>query len=232
MFGSEGGWDFAEIGEPFDEHVRRHLPGYDQIQQLAVSAAMWNVTDGSNVLDVGCSTGQTLALLRGRSPAMYSAYGLDVDEKMIDLAKQRCAQPTFQCMDFMLMDFEHTKFDVIFALFSLQFIAPRARADALDRVASLLAPGGMFILAEKCEAQSARAADLYQGIYSDWKLQNGVPPDEILAKWASLRGQLVPWAASSYALWAHAQHLSGDLIWSWGPFRAWAWWSPALRSDQ
>lgn len=231
--GAEGAWSFDDIGEPFDEHVRKHLPGYDLIEQLAVSTAMWNVTDGSKVLDIGCATGQTLALLRDRTRRPYTSVGIDPDAGMLDVAKQRCPEVRFHCCDFQIADLHDDdgdqKFDVVFALFALQFISPRDRADALDRVASLLAPGGLFILAEKCEAESPRAADLYQGIYADWKLQEGVSPDEVLAKWASLRGQLVPWRAGSYALWAHTQHLEGDLIWCWGPFRAWAWWSPALR---
>jgi tRNA (cmo5U34)-methyltransferase len=225
--GKDGSWTFEEIGEPFDEHVRKHLPGYDMIEQLAVSAAMWNVTRNARVLDVGCSTGQTLALLNARSRHPFSATGVDIDQGMIDSARKRVSGATFICNDFIAEPLDETKpFDVIFALFSLQFIPVGQRPAALDKIERLLAPGGLFLLAEKVEAGSSKVADLYSGLYSDWKLSHGVSPDEVLAKWASLRGQLVSCQAAEYEKWADASRLEGEIIWSWGPFRAWAFWKP------
>ena len=226
--GQGGSWSFDDIGEPFDCHVRKHLPGYDEIEALAVSAAMWNVTRDARVLDVGCATGHTLALLNARSPWTFQGLGIDVDEKMIETAKSRVAAAEFRCADFLDFDFgPSAEFDVVFALFTLQFMPIPKRRLALQRVFELLAPGGLFVLAEKTEASSPKVADLYSGIYSDWKLQQGVDPDEVLAKWASLRGQLVTCRAEHYRLWAAANDLEGDEIWAWGPFRAWAFWKPA-----
>lgn len=226
--GRDGAWSFDDIGEPFDEHVRKHLPGYDVIQPLAVSAAMWNVTKEARVLDIGCATGQTLALLDGRSPWTFQGLGIDVEETMIEKAKERVPRCEFRCADFNAYDFgEGAAFDVVFALFTLQFMPIPVRAKALSRVYDLLAPGGLFVLAEKTEASSPKVADLYSGLYSDWKLNAGVDPDEVLAKWASLRGQLVTCRANDYRLWAAACDLEGDEIWAWGPFRAWAFWKPA-----
>lgn len=227
--GKDGAWSFDDIGEPFDEHVRKHLPGYEMIQSLAVSTAMWNLTRGANVLDVGCSTGATLELLHKRSPWDFFSLGIDVEEGMIAKAHKRSPRSMFICDDIRTVPFKDgQRFDVVLALFAFQFIPQRDRLAALDRVVAQLAPGGLMILAEKCDARTAKAADLWQGIYSDWKLSNGIDPDEVLAKWASLRGQLVPWPASAYESWASTRDLIGDVLWAWGPFRAWAWWTLPL----
>lgn len=230
--GDHGSWSFNAIGDEFDEHVRRHLPGYEQVQQLAVSAAMWNVYAGASVLDVGCSTGQTLSLLAGRSPHRFEGLGIDIEEQMVDQADERFAEVNMRGKsrlnalqaDASKQHFE--PFDVILSLFSLQFIPTPKRWDALALVLKHLKPGGLFILAEKTLATSARGADLHAGLYSDWKLQNGVSPEEVVAKWSSLRGQLIPWDARRYESWAIENDLRGDLIYCWGPFRAWAWWAP------
>ncbi len=226
--GRDGAWSFDDIGEPFDEHVRKHLPGYDAIQQLVVSAAMWNVTRDARVLDIGCATGQTLSLLNGRSPWAFKGLGIDVEESMIERASARVPNCQFKCADFLEFDFgQDAEFDVVIALFTLQFMPIPKRRRALQRINDLLAPGGLLLLAEKTEASSAKVADLFAGIYSDWKLQQGVDPDEVLAKWASLRGQLVTCRADDYRLWAAACDLEGDEMWAWGPFRAWAFWKSA-----
>ncbi|MGB5809310.1 MAG: class I SAM-dependent methyltransferase [Polyangiales bacterium] len=231
--GDDGSWSFGAIGRDFDEHVRRHLPGYEQITQLAVSAAMWNTYQGARVLDVGCATGQTLGLLAGRSPHVFEGLGVDVEPKMVKMSNERFgrindrdrAQLTAVCEDSSLWA-PAEKMDVVLSLFGLQFIPTPKRWDALALIADSLAPGGLFILAEKTMPQSPRGADLHAGLYSDWKLQNGVEPEEVVAKWSSIRGQLIPWHAHVYESWAARCGLQGDLIWCWGPFRAWAWWAP------
>jgi tRNA (cmo5U34)-methyltransferase len=225
-----GTWSFSAIGEDFDLHVRRHLPGYETLQELVTSVVAWRLTDGSRLLDVGCSTGYTLGQVLARSPHHVCAYGVDPDEGMIDKARERFAplpelrRPTLVPSSILEWQPAGAGFDVLLALFSLQFIDPPARLVALDRLASWLRPGALVVVAEKCEAANAQAADLWSGLYSDWKLLRDVPAPEILTKWARLRGQLIPWPASAYEAWAARAGLRGDVIWAWGPFRAWAWW--------
>ncbi len=232
--GDHGSWSFDAIGADFDEHVRRHLPGYEQIQQLAVSTAMWNVYEGATVLDVGCATGLTLSLLAGRSPHPFHGIGMDIEMTMVTQALNRFAEVNKRLGTLALSGLhgdvaalEGGPWDVVIALFSLQFIPTPKRREALAKIRAHLKPGGLFILAEKTLATSPRGADLHAGIYSDWKLQGGVQPEEVVAKWSSLRGQLIPWYGHEYERWAKGVGLEGDLIWCWGPFRAWAWWDSA-----
>lgn len=231
--GDDGSWTFGAIGRDFDEHVRRHLPGYEDIQRLAVSAAMWNVYEGARVLDVGCATGQTLSLLAGRSPNAFNGVGIDVEPAMVQQAVERFRPVNEREGDTRLEALREDaalwrpdkKADVTISLFGLQFIPTPRRWDALANIREGMAPGGLFILAEKTMPTSARGADLHSGLYSDWKLTNGVSADEVVAKWSAIRGQLLPWEPITYESWAITNGLRGDLIWCWGPFRAWAWWA-------
>jgi tRNA (cmo5U34)-methyltransferase len=60
-------WVFDEkVAQHFDEHVRKSVPDYDRIQDLAASFADWFVQDGGTVIDLGASTGETLLRIRSR----------------------------------------------------------------------------------------------------------------------------------------------------------------------
>jgi tRNA (cmo5U34)-methyltransferase len=225
-----GSWSFSAIGEEFDAHVRRHLPGYETLQELVASVCAWRLTGGARLLDVGCATGFTLAQILARCPHLVTATGLDPDEGMITRARARFAplperlRPTLVPLSVLDWQPPADGFDVVLALFTLQFVDPPVRFVVLDRLASWLRPGALVVVAEKCEGANAQSADLWAGLYADWKLLRGVEPEEILRKWARLRGQLIPWPAHVYERWATRAGLRGDVVWCWGPFRAWAWW--------
>lgn len=135
--GADGSWDFGAIGEGFDAHVRRHLPGYELVEQLAVSAPLWNVYEGARVLDIGCATGTTLAALARRSRVWFDGRGIDVEQDMVNAALVRFGDalvddqgspaPTLSAyqLDATHLGIEPTArvlgdepFDVVFALFS------------------------------------------------------------------------------------------------------------------
>jgi tRNA (cmo5U34)-methyltransferase len=234
--GAPGSWTFASIGEEFDPHVRKHLPGYDTVQELAVSAAQWRIREGITAVDVGCSTGHTLVEMARTSDYAFDAYGIDPDAGMVERARKRVSQhPEIRAQlafrQGALPDADLPECDLLLALFSLQFVDPVDRLKALGQLAAILRPGALVIVAEKCAAPNASTADMWSGLYSDWKLRGGVSADEILLKWARLRGQLISWPAATYEEWARSQGLEGDVIWAWGPFRMWAWWKPVVHTS-
>ena len=53
-------WKFNKnVSNNFDKHVRQSIPMYDQIQKYICSLSEWFLKDGSNIYDLGCSTGET-----------------------------------------------------------------------------------------------------------------------------------------------------------------------------
>lgn len=234
--GPPGSWTFASIGEEFDPHVRKHLPGYETVQELAISAAQWRIREGITVLDVGCSTGHTLVEMARTSEYAFEAHGIDPDAGMVERARKRASQyPDMRAhlvfRQAALPNADLPRCDLMMAIFSLQFVDPVQRLKALDQLAAKLEPGALLLMAEKVAAPNAATADMWHGLYSDWKLRNGISGDEILLKWARLRGQLISWPAATYEGWARHHGFEGDVIWNWGPFRMWAWWVPVVRSQ-
>jgi hypothetical protein len=60
-------WVFDEHVAPhFDEHVRKSVPEYDRVQELAATFSDWFTHNGSTVLDFGASTGETIRRIRDR----------------------------------------------------------------------------------------------------------------------------------------------------------------------
>ncbi|MEE4211286.1 MAG: hypothetical protein V2I43_18710 [Parvularcula sp.] len=57
-------WVFDEHVAPhFDEHVRKSVPEYDRVQELAAKFSDWFTYPDSTVLDFGAATRETKAWL-------------------------------------------------------------------------------------------------------------------------------------------------------------------------
>ena len=114
---------------------------------------------------------------------------------MIKEARKKCKgipNVSFQSAD--LMDIEFEKSDLIIAYYTIQFIKPKNRQIIFDRIYEALNWGGAFILFEKVRAHDARFQDIATALYTDYKLEQGYQPDEIVAKSRSLKGVLEPFS--------------------------------------
>src|SRR5262245_38240452 len=52
-----------EVAGVFDDMVSRSVPQYGEIQRMLAELTAYFATPGSNIYDLGCSTGTTLALV-------------------------------------------------------------------------------------------------------------------------------------------------------------------------
>jgi ubiquinone/menaquinone biosynthesis C-methylase UbiE len=93
-----------------DAHV------YDQTSNGKHSAKLYSTVikeiesaDYSTLLDVGCGTGNVLALL----PTEKSLYGIDLSDKMIKIAQNRLPITNFVIGDSEKLPWTDTRFDVI-----------------------------------------------------------------------------------------------------------------------
>lgn len=67
--------------------------------------------ENDRVLDVACGTGTLLGRLNNK--AKIHAYGIDISEKMIDVARQKYPKITFKAQSCHPLSFEDESFDII-----------------------------------------------------------------------------------------------------------------------
>ena len=69
--------------------------------------------DGDNLLDVGCGTGKILRELSDKYD--INGYGIDVEENMVKIAKEKCPNMNIQISNSDKMPFVDNKFDILTA---------------------------------------------------------------------------------------------------------------------
>ena len=80
-------WVFDEHVAPhFDEHVRKSVPEYDRVQDLAVKFSDWFTYPESTVLDFGAATGETMRRIREKHSKPLNLIGYDNSQAMIEQA--------------------------------------------------------------------------------------------------------------------------------------------------
>ena len=108
---------------------------------------------------------------------------------MIKAAKKRFQKlnnTSFFCKD--ITDYNFKKADLIISYYTIQFIHPRKRQDLINKIYETLNWGGAFIMFEKTRGNDARFQDIWTAIYSDFKIEQGYSPEEIINKSRSLKG--------------------------------------------
>jgi len=121
--------------------------------------------------------------------------GIDREPAMIEQARVEHANTTN--LEFMVDDinlYPYAASDLITAYYTVQFVPPAIRQDLFNRVFKALNWGGAFILFEKVRACDARFQDIVQTLYTDYKLDQGYTPTEIINKTKSLKGILEPFS--------------------------------------
>ena len=94
------------------------------------------------MLDLGCGAGLPSTL---RLAERFDVVGVDVSERQIELARRNVAGVSFIHADLSEVRFEEETFAAVTALYSISNL-PRVEHGALfGRIASWLAPGGLFL---------------------------------------------------------------------------------------
>ena len=138
-----------------------------------------DIRDGQDILDVGCGFGGTLASLDERfNPVRLT--GLNIDERQIELARQRVTPRAGNQLDFVVgdacqMTFAEASFDRVLAVECI-FHFPSRRA-FFEHVRRILRPGGNLTLSDFLQPEGTPAAqfddatDLLWGAHTAIDLQ-------------------------------------------------------------
>jgi tRNA (uracil-5-)-methyltransferase TRM9 len=100
--------------------------------------------DGDKVLDLGCGNGRFIELFRNRN---IDYIGIDISQKMIEIARQKFPDGNFQIFDGLAIPFPDNYFDVIFCIAVLHHIpGSQLRQEFLTEARRVLKQGGKLIL--------------------------------------------------------------------------------------
>ena len=201
----------ADVARVFPDMLDRSIPGYASIvRQTGLLAARFAVA-GTALHDLGCSLGASAlsmrAALASSDPAEATRdcviHAVDNSAAMIARARDVVAEevaataagtvaPPIVLHEADLETQPLAPSSVIAMNFTLQFVAPAARAALLARVAGSLVPGGALILSEKLAFADPVLDALHTEMYHAFKRANGYSALEVARKRAALEEVLVP----------------------------------------
>jgi|SRR5690625_113255 len=190
------------VADAFDDMAARSIPGYHLSLHTAVWLALEKVApqfEQGLIYDLGASTGALEhALLTHDIPAQWRFVAVDKSPEMIARAQARLhTHPHAARITWRIEDIQETPIEqavMVVSNYCLQFIAPEARPQILQRIYDGLQSGGYLLLSEKT-TDDAHEEPYFRSRYEAFKRDHGYSQQEIDNKKAALEGVLVPWSA-------------------------------------
>jgi tRNA (cmo5U34)-methyltransferase len=171
--------------------VRAEVPDYDRLQDEVAKAT--EGIDARRALELGTGSGVTSRRVLARHPHAQLT-GVDSSEEMIAAADLPGADLRLQDLRDPLPE---GPFDIVFSALAVHHLEGPQKADLIARVATTLAPGGRFVLADVVVPDDP--ADVVTPLDEGFDLPETVPD---LLRWmgkAGLRAR-VNWQARDLAV--------------------------------
>jgi len=197
-----GDFNFDEkTAEVFEDMLERSIPLYREVQRMLGEVAAEYSVSGTNVYDLGCSDGITLATL---SSAIAGAgkqvrfVGVDFSQAMLDRAARRLGEggphgkPTLLLADLNeACNIENASLVVL--NLTLQFVRPLFRDRLIHAIYDGLNENGCLVLVEKVLGSDSQFNRLFIKFYYDMKRRNAYSETEIAQKREALENVLIPY---------------------------------------
>jgi tRNA (cmo5U34)-methyltransferase len=187
-----------EVAEVFDDMVSRSVPQYREIQRMLVEVAGSFAVAGTNIYDLGCSTGTTLALLSNSLKVKARLFGIDNSEDMLDQCRQKLA--TLGCASDINLScanlddgIEMENASAVLLVLTLMFVRPLNREKLIADIYAGLNENGCLLLVEKVLGENSRFNRLFIEHYYAYKRRVGYSELEIAQKREALENVLIPY---------------------------------------
>jgi len=197
--GAASDFHFGEnVAAVFDDMLERSVPFYREIQRMIAEMAADFAVEGTNVYDLGCSTGTRLLFLHHHLSQKVKFIGVDYSQEMLKKCRLKLAENHFKrehellCAD-LNQGVRIENASVVLMILTLQFIRPLYRDTLVAEILRGINENGCLILVEKIIGEDSLFNRLFIKYYYDYKKRNGYSELEIAQKREALENVLVPY---------------------------------------
>ena len=184
-----------DVAVVFDDMLERSIPFYKEVIELTCNQICLHVKSNATIVDLGCSTANTLLSLYKKSDKTYHLIGIDNSEAMLHLAKQKVSAygAKIDLIEDDITSVALKNIDVVMANYMLQFIRPLQRADFVQKIYDALNDDGLFVFSEKIVLEDKVLNKQMIDLYYDFKRKQGYSDFEIAQKREALENVLIPY---------------------------------------
>ncbi len=187
-----------DVALVFDDMLGRSIPFYEEIQRMVIEMSIDFAEAGTNIYDLGCSTGTTLLNLNKFIGNKLKYIGVDYSQDMLDKCREKFTESNFQGnFELICEDLNKGLYienaSVVIMVLTLQFVRPLYREKIIKSIVNGLNPNGCLILVEKVLAEDSLFNRLFIKYYYDMKRRNGYSETEIALKREAIENVLVPY---------------------------------------
>jgi len=199
--------------ENFDDHIAQSIPNYHTLTEAICDLSTHFMTEDTQVIDLGCSTGKLLE----RLPHRGKKVGIDIADNLLPESHD---ETLYLRKDLRAFN-GFGKSSLILSVFTLQFLPYEDRPNILSGIYDSLVEGGAFIWAEKVREESGELEQVIHGAHYDFK-RKAFSADEILNKERDLRPIMkVNTSTRNQILAENAGFTVGTMFWKLFNFEAW-----------
>ena len=218
-------FEFNEpVAKVFDDMLERSVPMYRECLESTVQWCVPFAKEGSDIYDLGCSTGTFLTGLSKKFPAHAGIrlVGVDNSAPMLEKARQKL-QPSplpWKLIEADLQDdFPLTNASVVVMNYTLQFIPPHRRLKVVRKIFRGLNPDGLLLMIEKVTSDNPKFDEAYTDFHHQFKKTQGYSQLEIARKREALENVLTPWTVGkNIKLLLEAGFTSAEMFFKWNNF--------------
>jgi tRNA (cmo5U34)-methyltransferase len=195
----------SKVAGVFDDMVNRSVPYYEEIQRMIGEIAADHVEEGTNVYDLGCSTGSTMIMMNETIPNHIHFVGIDDSREMLNKCESKLTESgftrpyTLQVAD-LNQGVRIENASVVVLCLTLQFIRPIYREKLLRNIVEGMVPGGVLIMVEKILAEETLFNRDFIKYYYEMKRRHHYSEMEISQKREALENVLIPYKLSENIL--------------------------------
>lgn len=218
-------WVFDEsVTSVFPDMLRRSIPQYEVMRQAVFDLGRRVVLPATSIVDLGCSTGDSLGPFVEHFAERNRYLGVEVAAPMLAVSAQRFASEIaagmLQLLDMDLrLRYPDVQASLTLCVLTLQFIPLEYRQRILRAIYASTLPGGALIVVEKLSGTSAHLHQHFSDLYLAHKSANGYSQHEITSKQCALENVLVPLTAPWNAeLLRAAGFADVEVFWRWMNF--------------